>query len=108
MAEEEAKGKSVVKLSEWKIEGTPGGTLQCVKYVTETIDGDPGAPKATRKVTVPRPDLTGTDLAPVLAVCQRFGFDPAGLIDECRRAEHNRIASSYRSRLISEDRAKGE
>ena len=108
MEDKNTEGKSVVRFTEWKIEGTSGSVLNCVKYVTVTTDGVQGPAEKARTVRVPRPDLTGADLEPAVRTCFRFGFSVQAMIDECRKAEYERMAAEYRKALIEEDKRNGD
>lgn len=103
-----AEPRSMVRFTEWKVEGDPSSELVCNRYLTVTTDGVQAPPEVTRSVRIPHPDIVGADIEAVVRVCSRFGFSVASLVDECRRAEYSRIAKAWHHRLVEEDKASGE
>lgn len=101
---EEQKGKSVVKCTEWKIEKNAAGRLVCAKYETVTTDGVEAPAGKVREVAVARPDLTGADVEAIVKVCNRFGFNVADLVDQCRESDYQRNARNLRADLIEQDK----
>ena len=104
---EEQKGKSVVKYTEWKIEKNAAGRLVCAKYETVTTDGVEAPAGKVREVAVARPDLTGTDVEAIVRACNRFGFNVADLVDQCRESDYQRNARNLRADLIEQDKKEG-
>lgn len=104
---EEQKGKSVVKYTEWKVEKNAAGRLVCAKYETVTTDGAEAPATKVREVAVARPDLTGADVEAVVKVCNRFGFNVADLVDQCRESDYQRNARNLRADLIEQDKKEG-